>query len=207
MTLRDEKRVRVRGEILEVCEKLFRRHGIEATSIDAIVAGAHISRQTFFNYFAGKDAVATALAIEWLKRQANLPSPEMLSAAVAGGKSVLAETRRFVSEQARAIEADRKFMALVIGHAVSFGAGGDAQAEQGRSIFHGVTQVIRAGQASGEINAGLDPARVAEVYVSTMLMTMRLWLQGEPAKSDTLVKRVNAAIDVIEGGLKPVRKT
>ena len=58
----------------------------------------------------------------------------------------------------------------------------------------------------GEINASLDPERAAEVYVSAMLMTVRLWLLGDWAKSDTLVKRVNAAIDVLEGGLKAPRK-
>ncbi|MEQ1784911.1 MAG: hypothetical protein ABMA14_26490 [Hyphomonadaceae bacterium] len=87
------------------------------------------------------------------------------------------------------------------------GAGGDARAEQGRSIFLGVTAIIRAGQASGEIHAGLDPERVAEIYVSAMLMTVRLWLPGDWAKSDTLVKRVNAAIDVLEGGLKAPQGT
>jgi AcrR family transcriptional regulator len=209
MTLRDDKRVRVRGEILQVCEALFRKHGFEATSIDDIVAGAEISRQTFFNYFPGKDAVVTELAIAWLKGQADLPSPEALGKATKAGKSLLAEARRFVVEQARAIEADRTFMALVIAHAAPIGAG-DArtqQAEQGRNIFLGVAEIIRAGQASGEINASLDPVRAAEVYVSAMLMTVRLWLLGDWAKSDTLVKRVNAAIDVLEGGLKAPRKT
>ena len=209
MALRDDKRVRVRGEILQVCETLFRKHGFEATSIDDIAAGAAISRQTFFNYFQGKDAVVTELAIAWLKGQADLPSPEALAKAVGAGKSVLAEARRFVSAQARAIEADRRFMALVIAHAAPFGGGGarTEQAEQGRSIFLGVAAIIRAGQASGEIRAELDPVRAAEVYVSAMLMTVRLWLLGDWAKSDTLVKRVNAAIDVLEGGLKAPRRT
>ncbi len=209
MALRDDKRVRVRGEILQVCARLFRRHGFEATSIADIAAGAKISRQTFFNYFAGKDAVVTELAIAWLKEQAELPSPDKLAKAVGAGKSVLAEARRFVSAQARAIEADRTFMQLVIAHAAPFG-GGDGrtgQAEQGRNIFRGVAAIMRAGQASGEINPALDPQRVAEVYVSAMLMTVRLWLLGEWARGDTLVKRVNAAVDVLEGGLKaPGRK-
>lgn len=208
MTLRDDKRVRVRGEILQVCEALFRSQGFEATSIDDIAAGAEISRQTFFNYFAGKDAVVTELAIEWLRRQADLPGPEALAKAMGAGKSVLAEARRFVSEQARAIEADRKFMKLVIAHAAPFGGAGDARGQQavtGRSIFLGVAEIVRAGQASGEIKLGLDPVLVAEVYVSAMLMTVRLWLLGDPPKGETLVKRVNAAIDVLESGLKAPR--
>ena len=207
MALRDNKRIRVRGEILQVCEKLFRSQGFEATSIDDIAAGAEISRQTFFNYFAGKDAVVTELAIAWLKEQAELPSAETLAKAVGAGKSVLAEARWFVAAQARAIEVDRTFMTLVIVHAAPFGGGAarTGQAEQGRNIFRGVAEIMRAGQANGEINPALDPLRAAEVYVSAMLMTVRLWLLDSARKGDTLVKRVNAAIDVLEGGLKAPR--
>jgi AcrR family transcriptional regulator len=36
---------------------LMRRRGFDAVSVDDIVAAAGISRRTFFNYFAGKEAV------------------------------------------------------------------------------------------------------------------------------------------------------
>ncbi len=209
MMLRDAKRVQVRGEILRVCEKMFRAKGFDATSVEEIAAAAGVSRQTFFNYFAGKDAVVAELAVAWLKRQGELPN----LAGGAGKKSVLAGARAYVSAQARAIAADRKFMTLVIAHAGPFagsGAGsGDArgrQAELGRGIFRGVAAVMRAGQARGEIRAELDPERAAEVYVSAMLMTVRLWLTDPAVKSDSLEARMNAAIDVLEGGLKAPRR-
>ena len=207
MMLREAKRVQVRGEILRVCEKMFRARGVDATSVEEIAAAAGVSRQTFFNYFPGKYAVVAELALEWLKRQGELPRLE----GGAGKKSVLAGARKYVSAQARAIEADRKFMTLVITHAGPFAASGGVeargrQAELGRSIFLGVAQVMRAGQASGEIRAGIDPKRAAEVYVSAMLMTVRLWLADPAAKKESLEARMNAAIDVLEGGLKAPRR-
>lgn len=206
MMLRERKRVRVRAEILRACESLFRKKGFEATSIDDIAAKAEISRQTFFNYFPGKDAVATELAVAWMRDQADLPRPGTGDA----GKSVLAEARRYALAQAKAIEADRAFMTLVIAHAGPFAPAGRTearrqQADHGREIFLGVAQVIRAGQASGEIRADLDPARAAEVYVSAMLMTIRLWLLEDKPR-DGLAARVNAAIDVLEGGLQAPRR-
>ena len=205
MMLRDAKRVQVRGEILRVCETLFRAKGFDATSVEEIAAAAGVSRQTFFNYFAGKDAVVGELAVAWLQRQGELPN----LAGGAGKTSVLAEARKYVSAQARAIAADRKFMTLVIAHAAPFAGASDArgrQAELGRGIFRGVAAVMRAGQASGEIRADLDPERAAEVYVSAMLMTVRLWLTDPVVKRDSLEARVNAAIDVLEGGLKAPRR-
>ncbi len=205
MTLREEKQAKVRAEILRVCEKMFRAKGFEATSVEEIAAAAGVSRQTFFNYFAGKDAVVAELAVEWLRRQGELPKLE----GGAGKTSVMAGARAYVSAQARAIAADRKFMALVIAHAGPFAAAGDTrgrQAELGRAILGGVGEVMRAGQASGEIRAEIDPARAAEVYVASMLMTVRLWLTDPAAKKESLEARVNAAIDILEGGLKAARR-
>ena len=126
MTLREEKQAKVRAEILRVCEKMFRAKGFEATSVEEIAAAAGVSRQTFFNYFAGKDAVVAELALTWLQRQGELPKLE----GGAGKTSVLAGARDYVSAQARAIAADRKFMALLIAHALPLAAGGDTRVRQ-----------------------------------------------------------------------------
>ena len=206
MSLRETKRARVHARILAVCETLFRARGFEATSIDDIAGGAEISRQTFFNYFAGKDAVLTELAIEWLKRQADLPT---VGADLPAGVSVLDEARRWVSSQARAIEADRDFMTLVVertGRALAAGAEGRSRrGDLGREIFVAVAGIFRAGQVSGELSADADPLRLAEIYVSAMLMAVRLWLLGDDGEHESLETRVNLTIDLLEGGLRAPR--
>lgn len=203
MSLRDKKRAQIRADILTVCEKLFRTRGFDATGIDDIIARAKISRQTFFNYFSGKDAVLTELGLAWLQRQAALP------AAPAKPGPVLAAARRAVLAQARAIEADKDFMRLVITHSGLFAPrSDDRHADHGRAIFEAVAAVIRAGQQAGEISKGYDPLQVAEAYVSTMLMTVRLWLTGYWGTKDNLERRMSAAIDILENGLRaPKRKT
>lgn len=195
MGLRELNRARLRDRILAACEGLFRARGFEATSFEDIAAAAEVSRQTVFNYFPSKDAVLSALALDWLKRQADLSAP-------AEGTWVLPEARRRVLAQARAIEADREFMALVIGKAGPFTPAGTDHAGPGREIFQAVAGVVARGQASGEIRADVDPLRIAEVYVSTMLMTVRLWLQGAWRDGDSLETRLNIAIDLLEGGVR-----
>lgn len=203
MSLRETKRARAHARILEVCEALFRARGFDATSIDDIVSAVGVSRQTFFNYFAGKDAVLTELAIGWLRRQADLPA---LDPDLPAGAPVLEATRDWVAAQARAIEADRDFMRLVVvrtGRTLA----GDAEprgrrSDLGAQIFAGVAAIFRAGQAAGEIRADIDPLRLAEVYVSAMLMTVRLWLLGEGDAGERLETRINQTIDLLEGGLR-----
>lgn len=201
MGLRETNRARVRDRILQVCEDLFRSRGFEATSADDIAAAAGISRQTFFNYFPSKDRVLSALALQWLRSQAELTQPGLAGPSAEGW--VLPEARRRVLAQARAIEADREFMALVIGRAGPFAEGGEADhAGPGREIFQAVAEVVRRGQAIGEIRSNIDPLRIAEVYVSTMLMTVRLWLLGAWLQGDSLETRLNIAIDILEGGVR-----
>lgn len=201
MGLRQDHRARVHERILSVCEDLFRRRGFEATSIDDIASGADISRQTFFNYFPGKDAVAAELAIAWLRRQSDLPR---LDGPPEPGVSVLDGARRWVLAQARAIEADRDFMRLIVVRTGRALAGDDEprtpQAAIGRDIFLGVAEILRTGQAAGEVRADADPLRLAEVYVSAVLMAVRLWLLDDDGQG--LEGRVNAVIDILEGGLR-----
>lgn len=47
-----------RSSIVDVALDLFARHGYDATSVDQIAEGAHISRRTLFRYFPGKAAIA-----------------------------------------------------------------------------------------------------------------------------------------------------
>lgn len=203
MSLRETKRARVHARILDACEALFRARGFEATSIEDIAAAAQISRQTFFNYFAGKDAVLTELAIAWMRRQADIPA---LGPLAADGQPVLDKTRQWVAAQARAIEADRAFMTLVvvrIGRTLASGSGdGGRRGQIGQDIFRAVADIFRAGQAAAELRADFDALRLAEVYVSAMLMAVRLWLLEDGDPGERLEARINQTIDVLEGGLR-----
>ncbi|WP_430334608.1 TetR/AcrR family transcriptional regulator [Rhodococcus sp. ACT016] len=58
---REERKRRTRERLLDAGRTLFSERGFDQTTIDDIVAAAHVSRGTFFNYFDNKDAVLAAL--------------------------------------------------------------------------------------------------------------------------------------------------
>ena len=70
--LRARKKQEVRERILSVCGRLFRARGFDETTVDDIIGKVGVSRQTFFNYFAGKDAVLAELGLVWLREQAEM---------------------------------------------------------------------------------------------------------------------------------------
>ncbi|MDD9971152.1 MAG: TetR/AcrR family transcriptional regulator [Myxococcales bacterium] len=210
MSLRETKKQQVRAQILRVCGRLFRSRGFDATTVNEIVRKAGISRQTFFNYFSGKQAVLTELGLEWLREQGEVPR---LGARVARTRQsgVLAGMREATRQQLLAIQGDREFMRLVFTRSGLFFPQGDhvgqpadkRRLDQTRSIFEAVGEVMRAAQATGEIRSDVDPLQAAEIYVSVMVSTTRLWLTNYWGQGEELETRALRAIDIVLGGLKP----
>ena len=57
MTLREQKKLASWHNIHDAALRLFSDRGYEATTIELIAEAANVSRATFFNYFASKEAV------------------------------------------------------------------------------------------------------------------------------------------------------
>src|ERR1044072_8027959 len=49
-----------RRALVEVAERLFAEHGYAATSLDAIVAGADVTKGALYHHFSGKQAIFEA---------------------------------------------------------------------------------------------------------------------------------------------------
>ncbi|MFJ2216654.1 TetR/AcrR family transcriptional regulator [Streptomyces sp. NPDC101062] len=56
MNLRERKKLATWRAIQSAALRLFDEQGYEATTVEQIAEAANVSRATFFNYFAGKDA-------------------------------------------------------------------------------------------------------------------------------------------------------
>jgi AcrR family transcriptional regulator len=206
MSLRQQKKAAVRQRILSVCKELFRSRGFDETTISDIIERVGISRQTFFNYFSGKEEVLTELGLAWLREQAMAPR---IDARSARRGSILEGTRRAVMAQLAAIEADAGFMKLVFTRSgLLFPSESEAstpsdrvRSSHTRPIFEGIAMVMRMAQQAGEVRTDVDPLQIAEMYVSVMLMTTRFWLVDYWRDGVDLQTRGARALDVLEAGL------
>ena len=63
MTLTRRKRysASTRRALIDVAEALFTEHGYAATSLDAIVAGADVTKGALYHHFSGKQALFEAV--------------------------------------------------------------------------------------------------------------------------------------------------
>ncbi|MFJ9211412.1 TetR/AcrR family transcriptional regulator [Streptomyces sp. NPDC102264] len=82
MNLRERKKLATWRAIQTAALRLFDEQGYEATTVEQIAEAANVSRATFFNYFAGKDAAVLDQdpeeRLNWQALMAERPADEPL---------------------------------------------------------------------------------------------------------------------------------
>ena len=210
MSLRAEKREHLRGQLLDAAEELFRERGFDETRIDEIVKRARVSRQTFFNYFRTKEQVLNAAGMRWLTRGIGHTRQVLASnqSSESTSKGSLDGLRRYLRREAKAIEDDRDFMALVYtrsGVILPQGkppANDTARQELTHRGFEVFAAPFRRAQEAGEIRSDVDPLQIAEMLFAIQMITTRLWLMDYWKSGGRLHTRVIRAFDILVDGLR-----
>jgi AcrR family transcriptional regulator len=193
---RDAKRAELRQRIFEAALALFRRQGVAATTIRQIAQAAHVGLGTFFNYFAGKEAVLAEIGrIRQERIEARLSDPARASA----------PTRERIADVLRALvesmEEEPDLARAVIRAAMS-----------SPEIFHGerarflaltelLERVLREGQARGEVAASCDVAAAAHLIISIYIALTLDW--AERASDYALTPTLLAHIETLWRGVAP----
>lgn len=196
-----------RRGLVDVAEQLFTQHGYAATSLDAIVAGADVTKGALYHHFSGKQAIfeaafervqsratsGIAQAIEghqdpWDKAQAGLRAflaavqePGYRQVVVSDGPSVLGHERYREQEERStyAIVDEIVRSVLTAEEPLRDGTGlDDAMLDTFTRIFFGATSA-----AGGSVAVSDDPAAAAarvDVAIGVILAGLR-GLLGEGA--------------------------
>ncbi|MFI6584024.1 TetR/AcrR family transcriptional regulator [Embleya sp. NPDC050493] len=191
--LRERKKERTREALVDAAQELFLRKGYDATTIDEIVAAVEVSRRTFFRYFAGKEEVALARAMEFealfLDALTSRPADEApLTALRRAGTEVFA---RVAGEERDG--AGREFLhmrRLIEDTPVLLAASLRNMIESERRMAEEIAR--REGLTPG---TDRRPALLVTLYHSVMRVAMDEWIEGEVLEVAGLARLIDDTWD------------
>ena len=184
-----------RRALVDVAERLFTQHGYAATSLDAIVAGADVTKGALYHHFSGKQALFEAVFDK---------------VESAGAKTVQATLREHHDPWDKAISGLRAFLDVVRQPSYSRIVVQDGPSVLGyerfreqeeRSTFANVRDIVRAvlGAGDWEVDPGME-GTFARIFFGAMSSAgTSVSTADDP---DPEAERVELAIGFILSGLR-----
>jgi AcrR family transcriptional regulator len=196
---RERKKEETKERILQSTFQLFRKHGVEATTVEQICDQADIAKGTFFNYFAHKEAVFGCLSESWVAE-----AEQTLKAIVEQGALTWERVRDAFIAFAAYYEQDRelaKHMALEWTRCMY-----DSEDAVSRRWDALGVHVVRELQARGQLRRDADPRLVNRILGDVYHDTIVMWLAAPeppfPLQAE-LRKRLTL---VVEGLARPPKE-
>ncbi len=156
LSRRERKKEETKDRIFKAAFALFKRQGVEATTIDDICEKADVAKGTFFNYFPRKEAVFGHLAEEWFA-QAEAESAAILARPGRVGPQLIA----MFSELAAFYEEEPSLARYVLQEVMQNQHNEDD--EMCRNWDELALRLIQKLQTNGELRTDESPERVAGV--------------------------------------------
>ncbi|WP_158915148.1 TetR/AcrR family transcriptional regulator [Caulobacter sp. S45] len=150
-----------RGGILEAAERCFARHGFHGATIAQICAEAGISPGHLYHYFETKESIIAAIADSELE-YAKSRSAQMLESS----NLIAALISEIELVNIRHKETGPGVLLDMLAAAGRNAAVGNILRENSASVCELLAEHLRSGQASGQIDAGLDADTAAAVLLS-----------------------------------------
>ena len=169
MDRHERRREASRTRILEAALELFRRQGLEATTIEQICDRADVANRTFFNHFPTRRDMVRAIAEA---RMRNLH--EVLAARA--DEPPRQRLVRFFDELAEHLEASGAPYREVVGAMLAeTGTGADRSSEVNATFL----ELVKEGVAAGDITDRHPPDTLADVIVGSLVGGIVNWSADE----------------------------
>jgi AcrR family transcriptional regulator len=193
LSLRERKKQQNRTRILEVARDLFQAQGFGATSIEQIAEGAEVSRGTFFNYFATKDALLGAIADEelaWLQHRVETDLVSVPSAVT----KIRRTMRMFVDDTLPFLQVARYVFLDALQHPTG---------EDTTGIWLGeiLRKLVVEAQSSGEIRADLDPVEISHAITGAYMAALFSWIAAASPPTPATMPMVENIVDMLFEGI------
>ncbi len=192
---RERKKRELRDRIYHTARDLFLANGVGTTTVEQIAAAADVAPATFFNHFQSKDRLLREMTGEVFERlealidtQLRRPGPTRTRIA------------RFVDQATTEIEAAQGLAHDVLLELIRSG-GSPGELVPYLPRVHGpFTEILREGQARGDVRADLDAAFLAEMVVGALNAALVNWMNdaGYP-----VVQRLRQAVGFIGEAIEP----
>jgi len=195
LSRRERKKRELKERIYRTAVKFFRTKGFEATNIEDITEAVDISRNTFFNYYVGKDRVLHETA-----RRTIAYYEEMLEKELQSPDSVTEKIKRLLVQMGRNIQKEKDFYRTIFIEIMRSQVGLVEEEKGYTTIDELLGALLKQGQEKGEIDGSLDPYQLAEMLTGVYFLTIIHWLNSRRPYS--LSGRLNTAADIfLEGCL------
>ena len=184
-----------RRALVDVAERLFTEHGYAATSLDAVVAGAEVTKGALYHHYSGKQALFEAV----FEKVESAGAAQVQSALTGDGdpwERAMAGLRAFLD-----VVRQPSYSRIVIQDGPSVLGHERFREQEERSTFDYVLDIVRAVLAAGEwdVDAGMEQA-FARIFFGAMSSAGACVSTAE--NTDTEAERVELAIGFILSGLR-----
>ena len=167
----DERREARREQVLEAARACLQAHGLEAVSMEMIIARSGLSTGAVYGYFKGKDQIINAVVTEGTAEMAEDLAPVLTNAEPPPLPEFFEEVLcTAVDFGAQKGDIDRLLVSL---HGWSHSQSNPELKAATRASYSGLrnlfAEVVRRWQAAGTVDAAADPEGVAELLTSITL--------------------------------------
>jgi len=168
----DARREARREQILEAARACLQEHGLEAVSMEMIIARSGLSTGAVYGYFKGKDEIISAVVTEGMAAMGRQLAPIMNDPEPPRPAELIGRLLRAVTEfgQDKPGGIDRLLVSL---HGWSHSQSDPGLNAAARAAYRRqrdlLADLVRRWQAAGEVGPGADAEGVAQLLQSVIL--------------------------------------
>ncbi len=190
---RERRKEQTRHTIISTTLELFRKQGIESTSMEQIAEESDIAKATLYKYFPNKEAIAAAYMHEAVRQK--IAETDRLITENADTRSRLLALLTKLSEWN---EENRDIVKLHASARFQDLLSGRIENNRLSGLEYVLTRIFEVGQDTGELRQDLSAQKLALYYKVMYLVPFSGWLFDRG--SSDLELRLAESVDLFLGG-------